>query len=154
MLNTKNGENLITEEIAKYLSEIKIPIRLACITDAGWPLVTSLWFVFMDDKLYCATQRTAKVIEFLSQNPRCGFEVASDQPPYRGVRGKGRVRLSEEMGPKVLRILMDKYDIKKNSTLGKFLLSNINNEMVIEIEPVKLFTWDYSDRMKDSVAKD
>lgn len=149
MLNTKNGKILITEEIAKYLSEIKIPIRLACITDAGWPLVTSLWFVFMDDKLYCATQRTAKVIEFLSQNPRCGFEVASDQPPYRGVRGKGRVKLSEEMGPKVLRTLMNRYRIRKDSTLGKFLLSNLNNEIAIEIEPVKLFTWDYSDRMKD-----
>jgi nitroimidazol reductase NimA-like FMN-containing flavoprotein (pyridoxamine 5'-phosphate oxidase superfamily) len=153
MLNTKNGKNLITEEIAKYLSEIKIPIRLACITDAGWPLVTSLWFVFMNNKLYCATQRTAKVIEFLSQNPRCGFEVASDQPPYRGVRGKGRVKLSEEMGPKVLRTLMERYHIRKDSTLGKFLLSNLNNEIAIEIEPISIFRWDYSDRMEDAKIK-
>jgi nitroimidazol reductase NimA-like FMN-containing flavoprotein (pyridoxamine 5'-phosphate oxidase superfamily) len=153
MLTTRNGENLITEEIARYLSEIKIPIRLACITDTGWPLVTSLWFVFMNQKLYCSTQRTAKVIEFLSQNPRCGFEVASDQPPYRGVRGKGRVKLSEEMGPKVLRTLMDRYYIKKDSTLGKFLLSNLDNETAIEIEPIRIFTWDYSDRMKDANIK-
>ena len=151
MLNKKNGENLIAEEIARYLSEIKIPIRLACITDAGWPLVTSLWFVFMNGKLYCATQRRAKVIEFLSQNPRCGFEIASDQPPYRGVRGKGRVKLSEDMGPKVLRILMDKYQIRKDSTLGQFLLSNSNNEIAIDIEPIRIFTWDYSDRMEDAM---
>lgn len=144
---------MITEEIARYLSEIKIPIRLACITDTGWPLVTSLWFVFMNQKLYCATQKTAKVIEFFSQNPRCGFEIASDQPPYLGVRGKGRVKLSEVMGPKILRILMDRYDIRKDSTLGKFLLSNLKNEIAIEIEPIRIFVWDYSDRMKDTEIK-
>ncbi len=150
MPNHNNGDNLITEEIARYLSEIKIPIRLACITDKGWPLVTSLWFVFMNQKFYCATQKTAKVIEFLSQNPRCGFEIASDQPPYRGVRGKGSVNLSEVMGPKILRILMDRYDIRNDSTLGKFLLSNMKNEIAIEIEPIRTFTWDYSDRMEDA----
>lgn len=153
MLNSKNREDVITEETARYLSEIKIPIRLACITDTGWPLVTSLWFVFMNQKLYCSTQKTAKVIKFLSQNPRCGFEIASDQPPYRGVRGRGRVNLSEVMGPKVLGILMDKYRIRKDSILGKFLLSNIKNEIAIEIEPMRIFTWDYSDRMKDANIK-
>ncbi|MGB7293863.1 MAG: hypothetical protein WBD99_16975 [Thermodesulfobacteriota bacterium] len=123
------------------------------MTDTGWPLVTSLWFVFMNQRLYCSTQRTAKVIEFLSQNPRCGFEIASDQPPYRGVRGKGRATLSEEMGPKVLRILMDRYHIRKDSTLGKFLLSNLKNETAIEIEPIRIFTWDYSDRMEGAKTK-
>lgn len=107
----------------------------------------------MNQRLYCSTQRTAKVIEFLSQNPRCGFEIASDQPPYRGVRGKGRATLSEEMGPKVLRILMDRYHIRKDSTLGKFLLSNLKNETAIEIEPIRIFTWDYSDRMEGAKTK-
>lgn len=149
MINTKNREKLVTEEIARYLSEIKIPVRLACITDKGWPLVTSLWFVFMNRKLYCSTQKTAKVIEFLTQNPRCGFEIAADEPPYRGVRGKGTVKLINEMGPKILRMLMDKYRIREDSTLGNFLLSNLSDEIAIEIEPVRFFTWDYTERMKD-----
>lgn len=84
--DSNSGENSMTEEIATYLSEIKIPIRLACITDSGWPLVTSLWFVFMNGKLYWSTRKTDKVIEFLTQNLRCGFEIALDEASLSGSR--------------------------------------------------------------------
>jgi hypothetical protein len=47
--------------------------------------------------------------------------------PYRGVEGKERVRFSEEIGPKVLGIAMDRYDRRKDSSLGKYLLSSLNN---------------------------
>jgi hypothetical protein len=48
---------------------------------------------------------------------------------------------------------MDRYDIRKDSTLGKYLLSNLINKITIEIEPIRIFTWDYSDRMKDAKIK-
>jgi hypothetical protein len=73
--------------------------------------------------------------------------------PYRGVEGKERVRFSEEIGPKVLGIAMDRYDRRKDSSLGKYLLSSLNNETAIEIEPIRIFAWYYSGRMKDAKIK-
>jgi nitroimidazol reductase NimA-like FMN-containing flavoprotein (pyridoxamine 5'-phosphate oxidase superfamily) len=80
---------LISENNAKYLEEAPIPLSLACVTESGWPMVVSLWYKYSESKLWCATQRTAKVFEYLRHEPRCAFEVADEAPPYRGVRGQG-----------------------------------------------------------------
>jgi len=52
----------------------------------------------MDNKIFCATQRSAKIVEYLSKNTKCGFEIASDNPPYKGVRGYGNVKLDDDRG--------------------------------------------------------
>jgi hypothetical protein len=40
----------------------------------------------------------ARILEYLRVEPRCGFEVASDRPPYRGVRGQGVASLHPAEG--------------------------------------------------------
>ena len=66
----------------KYLDAVRIPLRLACKTKTGWPILISLWFVHKEGLLYCATQKTAKIVEYLQNDTRCAFEIAEDQPPY------------------------------------------------------------------------
>lgn len=78
---------MILKQHQSYLEETFIPLRLACIDGGGWPLVVSLWYLYQDGALYCATQADARVVTYLRQNPRCGYEVAADVPPYCGVRG-------------------------------------------------------------------
>ena len=70
----------------QYLMEIDIPIRLSCISILDWPMVISLWYVYIDEKFYCATQNTAKIIKYLRRSPKCGFEIAGDCFPYRGIK--------------------------------------------------------------------
>ena len=132
-----------------YISDKKIPIRIAFITPDGVPNIISLWYEQIDGKIYCATQRTAKIIRYLENNPKCGFEIATDKPPYKGARGNGIARIIPEDGGKVLSILMRKYLGDKTSTLSKFLKNNKKNEVAIEITPHKIFNYDYSKRMKD-----
>ena len=91
------------------ISDTKIPIRLAYTNNDGIPSVLSLWFVQIDEKIYCATQKSAKIVQYLKKNPVCGFEIAADKPPYKGVRGNGSAKIIDDMGKDVLEILMKKY---------------------------------------------
>ena len=102
----------------------------------------------MNGKIYCATQKTAKILHYLENQPICGFEISADQPPYKGSRGEGIVKIIPTKGPEILNILIKKYLGEKESTLSKFLRVNSKNEIAIEITPTKIFHYDYSKRMK------
>lgn len=138
-----------TETKFQDLLEKKIPIRFSCISKTGWPVILSLWYLQKNGKIYCATQKNAKVVEYLRVNPRCGFEIASEKPPYLGIRGRGKVVLKEDISLEILESLIERYLGNQESSLAKFLLSQKDNEIAIEIIPSKLFSWDYSKRMKD-----
>lgn len=140
------------EEVSGYLREAQIPVRLACHTESGWPMVLSLWYLYEDGKLYCATQQSARVVAYLEHDERCAFEVASEQPPYCGVRGQGRATLDHERGGEILERLLVRYLGGTDGDLARGLLAKRENEVAIVIEPVKVFTWDFSQRMQDVEA--
>jgi hypothetical protein len=98
----------------------KIPIRIGFINPNGVPSIISLWYIDINGKIYCATQKTAKILHYLENKPTCGFEIAGDQPPYKGSRGEGTVKIIPSKGPEILKILIKKYLGDKESTLSKF----------------------------------
>lgn len=152
MAKTAPKINHFSEEDEKFLSETSIPVRLSCLTPEGWPMIVSLWYLYSDGKLFCSTQKSSKLVQFLMQNPRCAFEVAPETPPYRGIRGKGTVELREDGAIETLEKLIDRYLGGRDSSLAQYLLSR-DDEVEIVISPKKLYTWDYSDRMHDALVK-
>src|SRR5919107_4492637 len=130
-----------------FLTRACLPIRLACVTIGEWPITISLWDAYIEEKFFCATQKNAAILKYLSNNSKCGFEVAGDLPPYRGVRGWGHAKLNETRGSEILHILIKKYLKDENSQLADFLLRRAENEVAIEIKPLFEFHYDYSDRM-------
>ena len=143
---------LISPQTEQYLRDVAIPLRLSCISMAGWPTVLSLWYVYRDGYLYCATQESARVVDYLRHEPRCGFEVAADLPPYCGVRGQGIATVDTTSGVEVLKQLLVRYLGSTETQLGKRLLAQSHNEVAIVIEPVKVFTWNFTSRVRDSVS--
>ncbi|MGE0827344.1 MAG: pyridoxamine 5'-phosphate oxidase family protein [Candidatus Binatia bacterium] len=139
------------ETIAAFLQQLCIPIRLASVTATGWPVVLSLWYLYENGRFYCATQKTAKIVAHLKREPRCAFEVAGDQPPYRGVRGQGKARVTSNGGAELLERLLKRYLNSTDSPLATSLLARSADEVIIEIEPVAVSTWDFTDRMRDSL---
>ena len=133
----------------QFLNEVRIPIRLACKTHTGWPTVVSLWFLHQDGLLYCATQKSAKLIKYLQHDDRCGFEIAEDRPPYCGIRGQAKAEIDDSLGIEILERLLVRYLGGTESTLAKKLLANSDMEVAIVLDPVRVFTWDFSDRMVD-----
>ncbi len=140
------NDSLVAEQ--EFLNEVRIPIRLACTTKTGWPIVVSLWFLHQDGLLYCATQKSAKLINYLHNDDRCAFEIAEDRPPYCGIRGQARAKIDEGRGVEILERLIDRYLGDTKNDLAKKLLANSDSEVAIVLEPVRIYTWDFSNRMK------
>jgi nitroimidazol reductase NimA-like FMN-containing flavoprotein (pyridoxamine 5'-phosphate oxidase superfamily) len=135
--------------IGQFLADAVIPARIAVLAGNGTPLVLSLWFLHRDGAIWCACNSKARVIELLRNNPRCGFEVAVEAPPYRGVRGQGRAQLDAPGGARVLADLLERYRIPSQSRLAKMLTREAANEVAIRIDPDWVTSWDFSARMSD-----
>lgn len=133
--------------IESYLKDSVIPLRLSVITPSGYPLVVSMWFVYEEQVIWCAAQKDSALVSHLTKNCNCGFEVAPNEPPYMGVRGKGKVEIADK-GIEKLEALIDRYLDENNKGLAEWLLSRSSNEVAIKIRPECLYSWDYSGRMK------
>jgi nitroimidazol reductase NimA-like FMN-containing flavoprotein (pyridoxamine 5'-phosphate oxidase superfamily) len=135
-------------EVQKFLNANKIPVRLAFQTKSNWPIVISLWFLYQDGLLYCATQDSAKIVGHLQKDPRCAFEISGDYAPYCGVRGQARARVEKEIGAEILDKLIYRYLGGSENDLAQKLLAKRENEVAIVLEPIWIKTWDFSNRMK------
>lgn len=143
---------MVSQKMMRFLKEINIPIRLSCISESDYPIVISLMYIYFDEKFFCATQNNSKIIGYLKRNSKCGFEIAGDSPPYRGVREYGNAAIYENEGEKILCLLLQRYfKGKESSQLYILLLSrkHLEAEVAIEINPTRMFEWDYTERMKD-----
>jgi hypothetical protein len=47
-LETKN----LLEPFKEFLEQSRVPLRLACITREGWPMVLSLWYLYETGKIF------------------------------------------------------------------------------------------------------
>lgn len=132
--------------IIEFLNRTFIPIRLATNGSSG-PLVQSLWFAPQGLDLWCCTQRTSLLTKRLERDDRVGFEIAADTPPYCGVRGTGVAHLVEEDVESTLRTLIERYQGTERTALSEWLISRIDSEVAIRIEPRTISSWDFSHRM-------
>jgi nitroimidazol reductase NimA-like FMN-containing flavoprotein (pyridoxamine 5'-phosphate oxidase superfamily) len=148
--NTNMPSTAFAPQSAAYLDAIHIPLRLSCVTQSGWPYVLSLWYLHDAGKLYCATLESARVVSYLRREPRCGFEIAADQPPYCGVRGRAVAAIDPTQGQAVLSLLIDRYLDDRDNSLARRLLARSQDEVAIVLTPVQVFTWNYQRRMADA----
>jgi nitroimidazol reductase NimA-like FMN-containing flavoprotein (pyridoxamine 5'-phosphate oxidase superfamily) len=137
-------------KVDRFLTDTRMPIQIACNGSNGYPVLASLWFVPIEGKLYCATQRSARIISLISQDPRCAFELSIKVPPYRGVRGQGIATVHPGLGEKILHVLIDRYLGDSTSPPAPLLLARAEHEVAIAIEPRSLTSWDFTDRMRDA----
>lgn len=133
------------QRVREHLESAVIPLRLA--TAGTFPLVQSLWFTFDGASLWCATQADSVVARRVRRSANVGFEIASDLPPYRGVRGTGTASVDMTRGPEVLAELIDRYLGDEPTPLGEWLLSRSDTEVAIRIDGLTVTSWDYSARM-------
>jgi len=135
------------ERVHEHLESTAIPLRLAYASQSAHPQLLSLWFVWRDGALWCATSAQARVVAMLEHEPRCGFEVAPDAPPYHGVRGRGIATLDRARGAETLELLVDRYLGTRESPFARWLLARAASEIAIRIKPASLASWDFSARM-------
>lgn len=134
-------------QVRHWLAGARIPVRLAVLADRG-PLVVSLWYHLADDALWCATRRDAEVVRLVRRDPRVGFEVAPDIPPYRGVRGTARAEVVDERGSATLDALLQRYLDAHNAPLADWLRARSDAEVALRLTELTISSWDFSARMR------
>lgn len=135
------------DQIDSFLMTSTFPLRLACVASDGFPRVVSVWYGYDGQSLRCVSHRSSKLMGLLQRCNRVGFEVAPNEPPYHGVRGQGVVTLDSGADGVVLGAMLQRYLGGGDSKLGNWLLSRVEDEVLITIAPLRLFSWDYRERM-------
>lgn len=136
------------DEADAFLRECTLPLRLAVNGRDGYPRQLSLWYLWEDGVLRCATHRSAHVATWLHADPRCSFELAPNEPPYYGLRGTADAQLTPLGDDPLLDRLIDRYLGRRDSYLARWLLSRRDEELVLSLRPSRLVSWDYRERMQ------
>jgi len=142
------------ERTEAFLESQTIPIRLSCHTQADALWMLSLWYRYREGALWCATSASADVVDYLAGDDRVAFEISTNQPPYKGVRGNGTASIEPDSDKTLLKELLDRYLGSTDSPLAERLLSPDREEVRIRIDPSRVYTWDFSERMAGSVPND
>lgn len=123
------------------------PIRLAVVAADGFPHIVSLWFKYKEGQFYCATHKSAWIVRQLRLNNQVGFEISTNKPPYKGIRGSAVITL-KPMADDLLEQLITAYLNNTDSSLASWLTSRKKDEIVIQVSPKNVTSWDYSERME------
>jgi len=135
------------DTIERYLRTPAQPVRLASIAADGSPVVLSLWYLYEEGAIWCATQRTSRIVARLERAPRCGFEIAADSIPYRGVRGRARATIDVHRGAILLPRMINRYLGGTDSQLAAWWLARAEHEVAIRLDHMRVSTWDFTERM-------
>lgn len=141
-------------EACAFLHESRLPLRLSTVDAGGYPHVTSLWFDFVDGRFLCATQHKAMVARHVRRRPQVGFEVAVSTPPYKGLSGQADAAIVDEDAGALLEVLTARYLEGRDPRLRRWLLSRIASEVVIELRPKRVTSWDFGRRMSTADGSD
>lgn len=134
----------------ELIEKLKVPLRLSLISSNGFPIIVSLWFRFAENQFQCITYKKSRLLKYIREgSKKCGFEISTNKIPYRGVRGYGEITLNRKDPSMVLLELFKRYKIHKNSKLYTRLMNRILEEVCLSIDPIKVFSWDFSTRMND-----
>jgi len=138
-------------QLERFLEESRIPIRIATQRGDGSLWIVALWYRYRNGSFECATWATADIVRFLRNDSEVAFDISANDPPYRGVRGNGTATISPDENKATLRALIERYLGGTDSGLAEWLLDDTRDEVRIRIQPHELYSWDYTDRMQDTV---
>lgn len=144
------GAPLNEEEAKSFLASGKLNIHLGTVDEKGHANIHPAWYHFdpSNNMIYVETSKQAKKTYNLRKNENVYFCIDDPNPPYKGVRGKGSVKIHEDVkfNVPVAEKIMIKYLGNIEHPMAQVLLDMQKNgqSVVLEISPKYYSTWDYS----------
>ena len=146
--------NKVTEDEVNSFLQSKLNLQLATIDEDGYPSIQPLWFLYDKEsgKIYLSTSKMTKKARNLYKNPdKVYFSIDDENFPYKGVKGRGIVRISEDIDwniPVVEKLSM-KYLGTIDNPLAQMIMENTRKgiQIVIEITPKFFSAWYFGKSM-------
>lgn len=142
--------SLTEQETKEFLSKNKLNIHIATLDENGEPIIhpTRYYFDSSKDKIYIETSKDSKKASNLRKNNTVYFCVDAPNMPYKGVRGKGTVRIHEDIQHNVTisEKIMVRYLGSTEHPMSKTLMGYVKKggAIILEIIPSYFSTWDDS----------
>jgi hypothetical protein len=128
-------------DIETLLREHHSPVRLASQSLNGYPLISTLWFLYEDECFWCITQAATLMRRNLEADPRCAFEIALTGARYKLLRGQGDATLDLADGARVTERMIARYIRDPAGEVAQKLRAQIPTEYAIRIRPRWVRGW-------------
>lgn len=144
------GEPLSEQGVKEFLSSKVLNVHVGTVDEYGHANIHPAWYYYdsSKDKIYIETGKQSKKTGNLERNNVIYFCIDEQNPPYRGVRGKGTVKIYDDINfnvPIAVKIHI-RYLGSLENPISKSLLDMMRagQSIVLEITPKYYSTWDYS----------
>jgi general stress protein 26 len=144
------GTQLTEVEIKNFLGDSKLNIHLGTVDNKGDPNIHPTWYYFdvTNNKFYIETSKSSKKIENLNRNNLVYYCVDDPNPPYKGVRGKGKIKIHEDIDHNmpIAEKIMVRYLGSLEHPMAISLMNSVRRGdlVILEVSPSYYSTWDYS----------
>jgi uncharacterized pyridoxamine 5'-phosphate oxidase family protein len=148
--NPEFGTPMTAEEVIEFLTNSRLNLHLSTIDEKGDPNIHPAWFYFdpSTNAIYIGTGKQSKKAINLKNHDTIYFCIDEPNQPYKGVRGKGKVKVhgSVDHNVSIEEKIIVKYLGDLESEGAKMLMdfSRSGDAIIIEITPSYFSTWDYS----------
>ncbi len=144
------GAPLSVQETKNFLTSGKLNIHLGTVDEKGDANIHPTWFYYDPSKelIYVETSKQAKKTANLRKSGNVYFCIDEPNPPYKGVRGKGNVKIHEDIkfNVPIAEKIMVKYlgSVDHPMSLALLDMQRKGQSVILEISPKYYSTWDYS----------
>ena len=120
------GEQMIEDGVESFMTnnDNNLLIRLGIIDEKGEPNVSPFAYYYYDvsNSIYFTTRVTTKKISNLRRRNIVGYCIDDPDPPFKGVRGKGIIKIHE--------------DVTYNTTIAKTIAPIEEVQVIRKVDPV------------------
>jgi general stress protein 26 len=144
------GRPLNEQETKDFLTAGKLNVHLGTVDESGDANIHPAWYYYdlPTNKIYIKTSKQARKTYNLRKKENVYFCIDDPNPPYKGARGKGTVKIHEDVNFNIpiAEKIMVKYLGNLEHPMAKALLDlqKKGQSVVIEISPKYYSTWDDS----------
>jgi PPOX class probable F420-dependent enzyme len=109
---------------------------LATLGDDGWPQLSELWFLAMDETVRLSLNTTRQKVKNLRRRPACSLLILDLANPHRYLEIRGNA----EIEPDVDHVFADQLGVKYGANLRDMDGSG-ESRVVVTMRPHRVRTW-------------
>jgi PPOX class probable F420-dependent enzyme len=137
------------DEVRDFLIHSTKNVHVSTLDEKGEPNIHPTWYYFENDndKIYIESGKDSRKTRNLRRNNIVYYCIDDDRIPYKGVRGKGTVRLSEDSDYNlhIIKKIVTKYLGGTENSMAKAIIGSIKegSAVLLEISPRFYATWNH-----------